>query len=731
MKKLTKDKISLLFLIFNILLLSLSIGYFSYALMLLKNIETTLRICIIVFFIILSILCIKSIMKNIFKKKKIKILIITFISTIFSIIIIVIGYNVNKIYSAIANISANSQTYSSSIVTLKESNYDSIDDIKNEKIGILNDQESVDGYQIPQEIINENNLSNEIIEYNNYLDLVNDLLNEKINLIFLPSNYSILFASIDGLENLNEKTKTIYTKDKNIKITNTLGTKNLDDPFTILLMGVDSEKEEIKGSSFNGDSLILVTFNPKTLNSTILSIPRDTYTSISCFAGQRKNKITHAAWYGESCMMKTIENMFDITIDHYVKINFKGVVNIVDSLGGIDVEVPFSFCEQNSNREFGNNTIYVREGFQTLNGEQALALARNRHPWTQYCSKEWTNYNSNDFVRGQNQQLVIQAMINKIKTINSVDSFYAMLNSISQSMETNMNTETILSFYNIAKDILIKNTSETTDLSSLIGFERLYLSGYDQTIVDYDSINNAGSKLALYNFVPYRGSIEDISEAMKINLEEQEQKIIKEFNFDINTPYKQKIIGKGYYNESGIALLPSFVGKDLSNAQSYCNNKGITLNIEKITTNSQSLDNQVMTQSLPSGMDVQFINKNKGITLSVAEYKKTTENNIDENLNIIPGLPENNEDNNEEKPSTKPTNPIKPGTPDLPKDDENNNTNNETNEQPDNNEEINNGPSSSEDNNEEINDTPTSSEDNNNETNDTPTSPEINEEPIE
>jgi len=132
------------------------------------------------------------------------------------------------------------------------------------------------------------------------LDLVNDLLNEKINLIFLPSNYSILFASIDGLENLNEKTKTIYTKDKNIKITNTLGTKNLDDPFTILLMGVDSEKEEIKGSSFNGDSLILVTFNPKTLNSTILSIPRDTYTSISCFAGQRKNKITHAAWYGES-----------------------------------------------------------------------------------------------------------------------------------------------------------------------------------------------------------------------------------------------------------------------------------------------------------------------------------------------------------------------------------------------------------------------------------------------
>ncbi len=654
MKKLTKDKLSLIFLIFNMIILSSSIGYFSYALILLKNIETPLRIGIIILFIALSILCIKTIIKNIFKKKKIKIIITTIISIIFSTAIIIIGYNVNKIYSAIANISTSSQTYSSSIITLNTSPFNSIDDIKGEKIGILNDPESVDGYQIPHEIINENNLSNEIIEYNNYLDLINDLLNEEINLIFLPSNYSILFTSINGLEDLNEKTKIIYTKDKNVKVTSTLGTKNLDEPFTILLMGVDSEKEEIKGSSFNGDSLILITFNPKTLNATILSIPRDTYTSISCFAGQRKNKITHAAWYGETCMMKTIENMFDIKIDYYIKINFKGVVNIVDALGGIDVDVPYNFCESNSNRELGNNMIYVRKGFQTLNGEQALALARNRHPWKQYCSSEWTNYNSNDFVRGQNQQLVIQAMLNKIKTINSVDSFYTMLNSISISMETNMSTETILSFYNIAKDILIKNTSETTDLSTLIGFERLYLSGYDQTIVDYDSINNAGSKLSLYNFVPYKGSIEDISTAMKINLEEQEQTIIKKYNFNINNPYEKKIIGKGYYNESGIALLPSFVGKDISNAQNYCSTRGITLNIEKIETNSENLDNQVMTQSLPSGMDIQFINKSKGITLSVAEFKQENKKDDDEEniTNIIPGLPnENDKPNNNKKPS--------------------------------------------------------------------------------
>lgn len=620
MKKLTKDKMSLTLLIFNILILSVSIGYFSYGLILLESIETPLRIGIIVFLIILSVLFIKTIIKNIFKKKKTKTIIITIISIIISAVIIAIGYNIKKIYNAIANISATSQTYSSSIVTRIDSEINDINDITDEKIGILSDKESIDGYQIPQEIIKEKNLNNELVEYNNYLDMINALLDEKINAIFLPTNYSILFANIQGLEKLKEQTKIIYTKDKNIKVQKTLNTKNLDEPFTILLMGVDSENEEIKGSSFNGDSLVLITFNPKTLNATMLSIPRDTYTPITCFAGQKKNKITHAAWYGESCMMSTIENMFDIDIDYYVKINFAGVVKIVDTLGGIDVDVPYSFCEQNSKREFGNSTVYVREGLQTLNGEQALALARNRHPWTEYCSWEWTNYNSNDFVRGQNQQLVIQGMLNKIKNINSVDTFYEMLNNISNSMETNMTTENILSFYNIAKDILLKNTSDTTDLSSLIGFERMYLSGYDQMIVDYDGINDTGSGLSLYNFVPYRGSIEDISDAMKVNLGLKEETIIKSYDFDINNEYEPRVIGKGNYSDYSLSLLPSFVGRDISEVQSYCNSRGITLTINKVETNSKSLDGEVMTQSLPSGMDAQYAGS---MTVSVAEYKKT------------------------------------------------------------------------------------------------------------
>ena len=109
----------------------------------------------------------------------------------------------------------------------------------------------------------------------------------------------------------------------------------------MLLMGIDSTEEGLdKNAVANGDSLMLVTFNPKTLNATMLSIPRDSYVPISCFVGKYENKITHAAWHGTDCMMQTIEDYFGITIDYYAKVNFKGLVHLVDAVGGIDVEVP-------------------------------------------------------------------------------------------------------------------------------------------------------------------------------------------------------------------------------------------------------------------------------------------------------------------------------------------------------------------------------------------------------
>ena len=390
-------------------------------------------------------------------------------------------------------------------------------------------------------------------------------------------------------------------------------------------MGVDSEEENLKNSTFNGDALMLLTFNPNTLTTTILSIPRDSYVPIACFENNTKNKITHAAMYGEDCMIETIENFTEIEIDYYVKINFKGVVSIIDALDGIEVNVPYSFCEQDSNRKWGKNTIYVEEGLQTLNGEQALALSRNRKNNTSKCSSKWTSGYRSDFVRGENQQLVLRATINKLKGIDSLSTISDLLEKVSDSMETNLSTNQILSLYNIGKDVLVK--SSDSNLEDLIGFRRLHLSGYDARIYD----NRTG--LNLYNYVLYDGSIEDVNKAMKINLGIEKADHIKKFSFNIDEDYEEVVIGKGEYE---VATLPSFIGKTESEAKSLAKSLGIDVTIKYIEK-KEGTNGTVLYQNYSTGTDLINVTD---LILTIVKVSDTTSDDASNDSNTVDDLDE-------------------------------------------------------------------------------------------
>ena len=555
---------------------------------------------------------IKSLKKNNSKFKT-----IFGVSLIYSILLLVVAFYISDTYNTLKNMTSNSTSYSTSIVSLKENKIDKISEINNGKIGMINDEDSIVGNEIPLEIIEKNKLQNEIVEYDNFVELIDALLKEDVSYAFLPTNYDILFSNVEGknFEKLKENTKIIYTKTKKIKNEKTKNTA-IKKPVTILLMGVDSELENIANASFNGDSLMLITFNPTTLSSTILSIPRDTYVPITCFAGNRKNKITHAAWYGEECMIDTIENFTGINIDYYVKINFKGVVKLVDTLGGIEVDVPYAFCEQNSNREWGKNTVYVEKGLQTLNGEQALAFARNRHPNPSYCSSKWTNYVSNDFIRGQHQQMVIKALLNQLKNIKSLTTVSELLDTISDSMETNMTTSEILSLYNIGKDILIKSSGE--NVADLLSMQRLYLNGYDAYIYD-QSMN-----LNLYNYVLYNESLNEVVNAMKVNLGLTEPEISKEFKFSIDKPYEENVVGKNTVGKVTVSKLPDFTGDTEAQAKATCNKLGISVNF-KYVTSGNGTNNTVISQNYKAGYDLSYVNT---ITLTILKKETTkVENN--------------------------------------------------------------------------------------------------------
>lgn len=459
----------------------------------------------------------------------------------FSIIILLIlaesfiSININKISNSLSKITKSDTGYSTSLIVLNSSYFNSVSDIKNKKIGIINDKDNIEGYTIAMEIVKEENINKDnLLGYDDYTSMLNDLYDEKIDAMFVSSSYVSLFVNEDGFENIASETKVIKEKSKKTANLKSSTGKTLDEPFTILLMGVDSSSSSLsKSNSFNGDTLMLITFNPNTTNATILSIPRDTRVPIACTKYKSKNKINSAAMYGADCVMDTITELTGIEIDYWAKINFQGVISLVDALGGIEVDIPYSFCESDSKRRFGNNTIYIEKGVQTLNGEQTLAFARNRHPWPAYCGKKYSNYSSNDFIRGQNQQQIIKAILNKFKNINSLSQIYDILDIVGDNIDTNIDKDTMITGFDTFKNIIFNSKNINSD--DFVGTQRLYLSGYDNMIN------------GIYYFEYYKQSLKEIVEAMEINLELKEPEMDKDFSFSINKPYKDTQIGKGTY----------------------------------------------------------------------------------------------------------------------------------------------------------------------------------------
>ena len=613
-KERTKIKTSWMIGIIILLVLNIgATGYFLYSLTLLGSIETFLRYVVGIVLIGLMIFFFFHLRKTARQKKKVRFIVDIVLSLAYSALLIFVGGNIIKAIGKVGNLTERETTYSASIVTLSSNKATSINDISSSKeLGMIKDKKSVDGYQIPKQIIEDKNLKNKVKYYDNYTDLLADLYDEEIEYVFLPSGYQSMFTSIEAYKNIAEDTKVIYTQKKSVKQEVSAG-KSLKEPFTILLMGIDSDTNDLtQSSSFNGDSLMLITFNPNTLNSTILSIPRDTYVPIACFNGKRKNKITHAAWQGEQCMMDTITGFTGIPIDYYVKINFKGAVQLVDALGGIDAEVPIGFCEQNSDRAWGENTICVDAGYQHLNGEQALAWARHRK-----------SAGFDDFVRGQNQQLVVKAMLNKLKDVRSLDTVYKILDTVGNNMATNMTTSEILSLYNIGKDVLTRTKDMAVE--DVLSMQHLYISGADASIYDYSTINGQGTRMRLYNFVPYQESLDAVIEAMKVNLGMISPKMAKTFSFDASVQYEETIIGKMSKGSTNLTLLPDFTGSSVAYVQSYGSSHGI-----RIIVNGNG--SRVISQSVPYGADLEFV-KTLTINTGSTTTKKETEEKKDNTNN--------------------------------------------------------------------------------------------------
>ena len=186
------------------------------------------------------------------------------------------------------------------------------------------------------------------------------------------------------------------------------------EPVSILLLGVDTG-DLGRTEQGRSDSMVVVTINPHTQKTTLLSIPRDTYTEILGYG--TSDKINHAYAFGGTAMsINTVQQMLDIPIDFYVMVNMSGIQEIVDAVGGITVESPLTFNQ--------NGYDFV-QGTNQLDGEAALAFARMRYEDP-----------AGDTGRQGRQRLVIEAVIRKLATPETLLNYQAVLETLSANMQT-------------------------------------------------------------------------------------------------------------------------------------------------------------------------------------------------------------------------------------------------------------------------------------------------------
>lgn len=271
------------------------------------------------------------------------------------------------------------------------------------------------------------------------------------------------------------------------------------DNVSILFVGIDDSETRRQGAEGSrSDALMLATLNNQTKTIKLLSIPRDSYVHIP-YVGY-KDKINHAHAYGGTlASIETIEELLDIPVDYYVRMNFNAFIDVVDALDGIEAEVPYAMLEKD---EFDRNTVNLKPGLQTLNGQQALALARTRKQ-------------DSDIERGKRQQEILKAIITKAASVSALTKYDDVLEAIGDNMKTDMTFKEMKSFISYLSDGVPR-------------IDSLTLQGYDDmsTGVYYYKLNEESLEETQHILKSHLGLIPDssnVSKAPTNNLNKQTQ----------------------------------------------------------------------------------------------------------------------------------------------------------------------------------------------------------------
>ena len=271
-------------------------------------------------------------------------------------------------------------------------------------------------------------------EYDSLSAMLEAFYNGEVDSIIINESSRSQILDMESYADFDNNTRVVYQT--SYKVENTDKANAVSDitskPFNVLISGSDTRG----GFDENGrsDVIMVATINPKTSTILLTSVPRDFYVTTACDAADgcmqgALDKITHTGIHGTNTTKRTVEQLLGIEINYTFKVGFDAVTELVDAVGGVDVTVAPGYAVNNFNSLSG---FSVHEGVNHLNGEQALAFARERYAYTE-----------GDRQRTKNQQLVLMGIVDKITSPSIVQNYSSIMDAMSNTFSTTMSSSEI------------------------------------------------------------------------------------------------------------------------------------------------------------------------------------------------------------------------------------------------------------------------------------------------
>lgn len=318
------------------------------------------------------------------------------------------------------------------VIVMKEDDATELGDTKGYRFGVLSNRDQANTQQILS-AMKEGMGEIKTAEYETPAAMADALYDDEVQAIILNEGYIPLLTEQENYKDFSDRTRILYEYVTEHEITPVKPSGSITKtPFVVYCSGSDERQSDINAKS-RSDVNILAVVNPKSRQILLVNTPRDYYLPLA--RNGEMDKLTHAGLYGVQETMAVLDNLYGTETAYYGRINFWGLIDIVDALGGIDVYSDYAFTTGAGDvAGYADRTYKYEKGWNHMNGIEALTFSRERYA-----------FSDGDNQRGRNQMKVIQAIIEKAASPSVLANYQDLLSAVSDNLITNMTYDEISS----------------------------------------------------------------------------------------------------------------------------------------------------------------------------------------------------------------------------------------------------------------------------------------------